>query len=189
MASSAIETLLRDTEAALATAMQDGKLTPVEVVTVAVQISQKVFVLSALSDAQKEALIYMCLSKGVSAIGGLEAQEHVLLAAVTAAKALRDAIPAPVQGLLAAWLPFCFATKQAVETVPPKDAALIEEAVRCRAAGVTLRLDPQTVETTLVSAAQTSSDQALQSVKAVNTPPQNTPAEVPNPPASAPASQ
>lgn len=141
MASSPIETLVRDTEAALATAMQDGKLTPVEVVTVAVQISQKVYALSALSAAQKEALIYMCLSKGVSAIGGLEAQEHVLLAAVTAAKALRDAIPAPVQGLLAAWLPFCFSVPNAVETILPKDATLIEEAVRCRSVGVTLRLD------------------------------------------------
>lgn len=183
---SPVEQLLRETQAALATAMQDGKLTPVEVVTVAVQISQKIYVLSALSAAQKEALIYMCLSKGVSAIGGLEAQEHVLLAAVTAAKALRDAIPAPVQGLLAAWLPFCFAAP-AAEVLAPKDAALIEEAVRCRPAGVTLRLDPQNVETTLVSAAQTV-DQTP-SVKVENTPPQNTSAEVPSQPASSPASQ
>lgn len=185
---SPVEQLLRETQAALATAMQDGKLTHVEVVTVAVQISQKVYVLSALSAAQKEALIYMCLSKGVSAIGGLEAQEHVLLAAVTAAKALRDAIPAPVQGLLAAWLPFCFSGKQGVETILPKDAALIEEAVRCRSAGVTLRADPQNVETTLVSAAQTAVDQAP-SVKVENTPPQNTSAEVPSQPASSPVSQ
>ena len=175
---SPVETLLRDTEAALTAAMRDGKLTPVEVVTVALQISQKVHVLSALTAAQKEALIYMCLSKGVSAIGGLEAQEHVLLAAVTAAKALRDAIPAPVQGLLATWLPFCFAAPAAAETVAPKDAALIEEAVRCHPAAVTLRLDPQTVAPTQVSVVPPAADP--QSVTAENTPPQSTPQVAPS---------
>lgn len=183
MATSTVETLLRDTEAALATAMQDGKLTPVEVVTVAVQISQKIHVLSALTAAQKEALIYMCLSKGVSAIGGLEAQEQVLLAAVTAAKALRDAIPAPVQGLLAAWLPFCFSAKQVAETMLPKDAALIEEAVRCRHAGMSLRLDVQNVEPTLVAGVQTVVQTPTLSVRAENTPPPNKSAEEPSPPA------
>jgi hypothetical protein len=158
MAASTVETLLRDTQEALTAAMHDGKLTPVEVVTVAVQISQKVHVLSALTAAQKEALIYMCLSKGVSAIGGLEAQEQVLLAAVTAAKALRDAIPAPVQGLLAKWLPFCFSVPAAAETLAPKDSALIEEAVRCSPPGVTLRLDPQPVSTTQVSVVPPAAD-------------------------------
>lgn len=181
MATSTVEALLRDTEAALTTAMQDGKLTPVEVVTVAVQISQKIHVLSALTAAQKEALIYMCLSKGVSAIGGLEAQEQVLLAAVTAAKVLRDAIPAPVQGLLAAWLPSCFSAKQVAETMLPKDAALIEEAVRCRPAGLSLRLDVQNVETTLVSGVQPVVQSP--SVTVENTPPLNKSAEEPSQPA------
>ena len=174
MAASPVESLLRDTKDALTAAMHDGKLTPVEVVTVAVMISQKVHVLSALTAAQKEALIYMCLSKGVSAIGGLEAQEHVLLAAVTAAKALRDAIPAPVQGLLAKWFPFCFAVPAAAETLAPKDVALVEEALRCSPAGVTLRTDlsgAQTVAPSQVSVTQ--ADPVAPTATAENTPPQN----------------
>jgi hypothetical protein len=178
MATSTVETLLRDTQEALTAAMHDGKLTPVEVVTVAVMISQKVHVLSALTAAQKEALIYMCLSKGVSAIGGLEAQEQVLLAAVTAAKALRDAIPGPVQGLLAKWLPSCFAVPAATETLAPKDAALIEEAVRCTPAGVTLRLDPQPAASTQVSVAPPAADPL--NVTAEGTLPQNTPQAAPS---------
>jgi hypothetical protein len=184
---STLETILRDTEEALTTAMHDGKLTPVEVVTVAVQISQKVHILSSLTAAQKEALIYMCLSKGVSAVGGLEAQEHVLLAAVTAAKALRDAIPAPVQGLLAIWLPLCFAAPSAAETLAPKDAALVEEALRCHPAAMTLRLDPQNVTPSQVSVVPPAADPLT--VTKENTPPQSKSGEAPSQPASAPASQ
>jgi len=193
---SPLEVLLRDTKATLIAVKDDGKLTPAEIVKVAVELSQKVQAFSALTLLQKEALIHMCLSQGVSAAGGLVAQEHVLMAAVGAANALRDAIPAPVQSFLLSWIPFCSVT-QVIETMAPKDAALVDEAVRCfqgatDLSGVTLRVNSQpekTAETSQVSVVQSSADQAPQSVPKENTPLLNTPSEAPSQPASESSSQ
>jgi len=121
---SRIEQILTDTKTAFVTAKADGKLEATEVIQIAMNISQKIHTLAGLDSAQKEALVFLCLKKGLVASGGLAldavAEDQILKAGVAAAKAL-----VPVK----ACFPFCYRFVAVVEKLLPNDAALIEEAL------------------------------------------------------------
>ena len=149
MSATLLNTIVRDAKVAFVVAKHDGQLEAAEVVQIAVMISKRVHALENLSLAEKDALVMLCLKKGLSAANGLQglsalaeagpegmaaAEHQVLAAGVAAAKSLQDAVPqlfAPVKNSLQACLP-CFAQCAAVAAVlDPKDAALIQEALQC----------------------------------------------------------
>jgi hypothetical protein len=164
---SVLETIIRDAKVAFVVAKHDGQLEAAEVVQIAVQISQKVYALAGLSLVEKEAMVLLCMKKGLSAAGGLHGlaqlaqsgpeglaavEAQILNAGIAAANALRAAVPqlfAPVENGLLACLPFCSLLATAVETLLPKDKALVEEALQCLRAGTV----PNSVVSTLESVA------------------------------------
>jgi hypothetical protein len=156
---SPLETIVRDARIAFVIAKSDGKLDAAEVVQIAVQVSQKIYALSSLSPAEKDAMVLLCLKKGLSAANGLQglsalaqlspaalavAEEQILSAGMAAVSACRAAAPklfAPVKNWLAHF-PFCSDFVKAATALLPKDTALVQEALQAVPSSVVSILEP-----------------------------------------------
>jgi len=157
---SPLETIVRDARIAFVIAKSDGKLDAAEVVQIAVQVSQKIYALSSLSPAEKDAMVLLCLKKGLSAANGLQglsalaqlspaalavAEEQILSAGMAAVSACRAAAPklfAPVKSWLLAHFPFCSDFVKAATALLPKDTALVQEALQAVPSSVVSTLEP-----------------------------------------------
>jgi hypothetical protein len=179
---SAIETIIRDAKVEFLIAKHDGVLEASEVVHIALSVAKKVFALANLSEDEKDALVLLCLKKGLAAADGMAGlpafaalppgavaavEEQFLKAGVSAVRAMRAAFP--VKKALLCCLPYCSA---AMTVLDPKDAAIVQDALQL--------LNP--VDTTQVTVVQSSDVRPAAPVE--NTPLPNTPDEVPNPVAS-----
>lgn len=184
---SAIETIIRDAKVDFVIAKHDGVLEAAEVVQIALKIARKVFALANLSEDEKDALVLLCLKKGLAAADGMAGlpalaalppgalaavEEQFLKAGVSAARAMRAAVPAlfaPVKKVLLGCLPYCSAVAAVLD---PKDAAVVHEALQL--------LTP--VDTTQAVVAQSAEARPAAPVEDIPLP--NTADEVPNPVAS-----
>ena len=184
---SAIEAIIRDAKVDFVIAKHDGVLEDAEVVQIALKIARKVFALANLSEEEKDALVLLCLKKGLAAADGMAGlpalaalppgalaavEEQFLKAGVSAARAMRAAVPAlfaPVKKVLLGCLPYCSAVAAVLD---PKDAAVVHEALQL--------LTP--VETTQAVVAQSAEARPAAPVEDIPLP--NTADEVPNPVAS-----
>jgi len=140
-----IDDIVKETKAAFVIAKSDGVLDVAEVISIAVELSQKLQKLANLSGSEKKSLLLHVLKKGLDTSGGLEslpgfasasaeqrqAMEDQLL---TAASTAIDAIVAAASGKLdlrkpSSWkacLPLCLSAAQVV--LPAKDQAYLKEA-------------------------------------------------------------
>jgi hypothetical protein len=147
--STALEQIVRDAKVSFIIAKQDGLLEATEVVQIAVEVALKIHALGSLSEEEKDAMVILALKKGLAAAGGMcdlpafaalppsaaELVENQLIKAGAAAvKAMRGAVPrlfAPVKNFLLACLPhFSKAAAAAAPVLPPKDAKLLQEALK-----------------------------------------------------------
>jgi len=179
---SAIETIIRDAKVDFVIAKHDGVLEASEVVHIALVVAKKVFALANLSEDEKDALVLLCLKKGLAAADGMAGlpalaalppatvaavEEQFLKAGVSAARAMRAAFP--VKKALLACLPYCSAVAAVLD---PKDAAVVKEALQL--------LTP--ANATQATVAQTAETRPVVLVEDIPLP--NIPDEVPNPVAS-----
>jgi hypothetical protein len=145
-----LETIVRDAKVAFLIAKHDGVLEASEIVQIALEVAQKVYALGSLSDDEKDAMILLALKKGLAAAeglcslpafaaipaGALDALENQMLqAGLTAVKAMRAAAPrlfAPVKDALRSCVPyFSLCASAATSVLPPKDAKMIQDALKC----------------------------------------------------------
>ena len=184
---SPIETIIRDAKVDFLIAKHDGVLEASEVVHIALSVAKKVFALANLSEDEKDALVLLCLKKGLAAADGMAdlpalaalppaalaaVEQQFLKAGVSAARAMRAAAPAlfaPVKKALLGCLPYCSLVTSVLD---PKDAAVVHEALQL--------LSP--VETTQVTVVQTV--EARPAAPVADIPLPNTPDEASNPVAS-----
>jgi hypothetical protein len=140
-----IDDIVKETKAAFVIAKSDGVLDAAEVISIAVDLSQKLQKIASLSGSEKKSLLLHVLKKGLDTSGGLEslpgfatatteekqAMENQLL---TAASTAIDAIVAAASGKLdlkkpSSWkacLPLCLSAAQVV--LPAKDQVYLKEA-------------------------------------------------------------
>jgi hypothetical protein len=183
---SAIETIIRDAKVDFVIAKHDGVLEASEVVHIALVVAKKVFALANLSEDEKDALVLLCLKKGLAAADGMAGlpalaalppatvaavEEQFLKAGVSAARAMRAAFPVKKALLpcLLPCLPYCSAVAAVLD---PKDAAVVKEALQL--------LTP--ANATQATVAQTAETRPVVLVEDIPLP--NIPDEVPNPVAS-----
>jgi hypothetical protein len=185
---SVVEDIVRSAQLSFTIAKRDGTLEVSEVIQIALDAAKKVYVLQHLSENEQDALVTLCLKKGLSAADGLRGlpafaavqgaaldalEAQVLQAGLTAVKMMRKNAPAlfaPVKKLLARCLPACSLVSSVVKVLDPKDSAIVEEA---------LQLVSQTADATQESVAPTSGNPPV--VTPSDTPPQNTPDTEPTP--------
>jgi hypothetical protein len=144
---SALEAIVKETKALFIIAVEDGTLDSTEVMKIAVQVSQKLQALPALSGSDKKATLLYVLKKALDVSCALDSLpglkgvsqeikhsfENQLL---NAASATIDIFVAASQGKLnlknpstfLSCLPFCLKAVEAV--LDPKDAAVLEEALK-----------------------------------------------------------
>jgi hypothetical protein len=210
---SVLDTIIRDAKVDFLIAKHDGVLEASEIVHIALSVAQKVHALSSISDEEKDAMIVLSLKKGLAAAGGMpfvsdlppamvEGLENQLFqAGLAAVKAMRGVAPrlfAPAKNALLACLPYCSQLAGVASSVlAPKDAAMIQEALKCAelVAGKKEEVTPVApvvpapAAEAVVSASQESAatavlnDRPAESVE-VNIPLPNTVHEEPNPAAS-----
>ena len=210
---SVLDTIIRDAKVDFLVAKHDGVLEASEIVHIALSVAQKVHALSSISDEEKDAMIVLSLKKGLAAAGGMpfvgdlppamvEGLENQLFqAGLAAVKAMRGVAPrlfAPAKNALLACLPYCSQLAGVASSVlAPKDAAMIQEALKCAelVAGKKEEVTPVApvvpapAAEAVVSASQESAvtavlnDRPAESVE-VNIPLPNTVHEEPNPAAS-----
>jgi hypothetical protein len=143
----ALETIVRDAKIAFLIAKQDGVLEASEIIHIALEVAQKVRALEALSEEEKDAMVLLALKKGLAAAeglcnlpafaaipaGALDALENQMLqAGLTAVKAMRAAVPrlfGPVLRRCAPYFSLC--SSAASSALPPKDAKMVQEALKC----------------------------------------------------------
>ena len=184
-----IETIVRDAKVDFIIAKHDGVLEAVEIVHIALKTAKKVFALANLSEDEKDALVVLCLKKGLAAAGNLSGlpafdslpasalravEDQLLKAAVGAAQAMRKAVPALFAPVLRSCLPYCSAVASVLDE---KEAAIVREAVQA--------LTP--AESTQVLPSQTAEVHLVEVVK--DTPLPNTVDTAPNPDPSQKAPQ
>jgi hypothetical protein len=145
-----LETIVRDAKVAFLIAKHDGVLEASEIIQIALEVAQKVYALGSLSEEEKDAMVLLALKKGLAAAeglcslpafaaipaGALDALENQMLhAGLTAVKALRGAAPrlfAPVKDALRACAPyFSLCASAATSVLPPKDAKMVQDALKC----------------------------------------------------------
>jgi len=141
---SSLEAIVKETKAEFIIAVGDGVLDASEVIKIAVGVSQKVQAM-ALSGSEKKATLLLILKKGLDASAALESLPGLKGAStetkqafedqlINAASGAIDVLVQASQGKLnlrkpSTWLaclPMCVKAAQAV--LPPKDAAILEEA-------------------------------------------------------------
>jgi hypothetical protein len=144
---SVLDTIIRDAKVDFLIAKHDGVLEASEIVHIALSVAQKVHALGSISDEEKDAMIVLSLKKGLAAAGGMpfvgdlppamvEGLENQLFqAGLAAVKAMRGVAPrlfAPAKNALLACLPYCSQLAGVASSVlAPKDAAMIQEALKC----------------------------------------------------------
>ena len=184
---SAIETIIRDAKVDFLIAKHDGVLEATEVVRIALTVAKKVFALANLSEDEKDAIVLLCLKKGLAAADGMAdlpalaalppaalaaVEEQFLKAGVGAARAMRAAVPAlfaPVKKALLGCFPYCSVVMTVLD---PKDAAVVQEALQ-------LLTPVETIQAVVVQTAE-----ARPAAPVADIPLPNTPDAVPNPVAS-----
>lgn len=130
-------------------AKSDGVLEAGEVVQIAVGVAGKLHVLAQLSGSEKKAVVMYCLKKGLDAAGGVgelpglkgaasemrKAMEDQLLAAAGAAIDMAVAVANGkidlTKDLLKpkTCLPFCLSAASVVQTLLPKEAGIVKNAL------------------------------------------------------------
>jgi hypothetical protein len=188
---SVLETIIRDAKVEFLIAKHDGVLEASEVIHIGLNVAKKVFALANLSEEEKDAMVILCLKKGLAAAGGLSGlpglaalppaaldavEEQLLKAGVGAAHAMRKAAPAlfaPVKKALLGCLPYCSLVASVMD---PKDAAVLHEAVQVLTPVQAIQEEP----------AQTDAPRPAAPVEDIPLP--NTPDVAPNPAASQKAS-
>jgi hypothetical protein len=141
-----IQQIVADAKVAFIAAKSDGKLEAEEVVQIALSVGKKVYAIAGASLQEKEALVLLCLKKGLAAAGGLQgladlvgsgpeglaaAEKQVLGAALKSVNILREHVPKMFGVSPAALLSCCSAVASVGSALLPKDAALIMEALQC----------------------------------------------------------
>jgi hypothetical protein len=155
----ALETIVRDAKIAFLIAKQDGVLEASEIVHIALEVARKVRALESLSEEEKDAMVLLALKKGLAAAEGLRSlpafaaipagaldaiENQMLQAGLAAVKAMRAALPRLFGPLLARCAPyFSLCSSVASSVLPPKDAKMVEEALKC---AETLGAKPLTAE-------------------------------------------
>jgi len=143
----ALETIVRDAKIAFIIAKQDGVLEASEIVHIALEVARKVRALESLSEEEKDAMVLLALKKGLAAAEGLRSlpafaaipagaldaiENQMLQAGLAAVKAMRAALPRLFGPLLARCAPyFSLCSSVASSVLPPKDAKMVEEALKC----------------------------------------------------------
>jgi len=144
---SALEAIVKETKALFIIAVEDGTLDSTEVMKIAVQVSQKLQALPALSGSDKKATLLYVLKKALDvscaldSLPGLKGVSQEIKQSfenqlLNAASATIDIFVAASQGKLnlknpstyLTCLPFCLKAVEAV--LDPKDAAVLQEALK-----------------------------------------------------------
>ena len=144
---SALEAIVKETKALFIIAVEDGTLDSTEVMKIAVQVSQKLQALPALSGSDKKATLLYVLKKALDvscaldSLPGLKGASQEIKQSfenqlLNAASATIDIFVAASQGKLnlknpstfLTCLPFCLKAVEAV--LDPKDAAVLQEALK-----------------------------------------------------------
>jgi len=144
---SALEAIVKETKALFIIAVEDGTLDSTEVMKIAVQVSQKLQRLPALSGSDKKATLLYVLKRALDvscaldSLPGLkgasqEVKQSFENQLLNAASATIDIFVAASQGKLnlknpstfLSCLPFCLKAVEAV--LDPKDAAVLQEALK-----------------------------------------------------------
>lgn len=144
---SALEAIIKETKALFIIAVEDGVLDANEVMKIAVQVSQKLQALPALSGSDKKATLLYVLKKALDiscaldSLPGLKGASQEIKQSfenqlLNAASATIDIFVAASQGKLnlknpstfLTCLPFCLKAVEAV--LDPKDAAVLQEALK-----------------------------------------------------------
>ena len=144
---SALEAIVKETKALFIIAVEDGTLDSTEVMKIAVQVSQKLQGLPALSGSDKKATLLYVLKKALDvscaldSLPGLKGASEEIKKSfenqlLNAASATIDIFVAASQGKLnlknpstfLSCLPFCLKAVEAV--LEPKDAAVLQEALK-----------------------------------------------------------
>lgn len=144
---SALEAIVKETKALFIIAVEDGTLDSTEVIKIAVQVSQKLQALPALSGSDKKATLLYVLKKALDiscaldSLPGLKGASQEIKQSfenqlLNATSATIDIFVAASQGKLnlknpstfLSCLPFCLKAVEAV--LDPKDAAVLQEALK-----------------------------------------------------------
>lgn len=146
MSVTTIQQIVADAKVAFIAAKSDGKLEAEEVVQIALSVGKKVHAIAGASLQEKEALVLLCLKKGLAAAGGLQgladlagsgpeglaaAEKQVLGAALKTVNVLKEHVPKMFGVSPGALLSCCSAAASVGAALLPKDAALIMEALQC----------------------------------------------------------
>ena len=200
---SPLELIVREAKVEFAIAKHDGVLEVSEIISIALLVAKKVYALTGLSEAEKDAMVLLALKKGLAVAGGLDGlpafsaipasareavEDQLLKAGLSAVQAMRAAAPAlfaPLKKVVRSCLPYCFAVQAAAAAVDPKAAALIQEALKL--VGNTEESSQESVVVTVVEPVKVEPKESPKEVKespkepvVENTPLPNTPEKVPN---------
>jgi hypothetical protein len=141
----ALDVLVKETKAAFIIAKGDGVLDVSEVIQIAVDLSQKIQKLAALSGSEKKSVLLLTLKKGLDSSGGVgmlpgfsnaTAEEKAAFetSLLNSAAVAIDAVVLAANGKLdlrkpSSWLACMPSCLSAVDALIPKEQALLKEAV------------------------------------------------------------
>jgi len=135
MSATQIQQAIADAKVAFIAAKSDGKLQAEEVVQIALSVGQKIHTIFGASLAEKEALVLLCLKKGLAAAGGMQgledpaAEKQVLAAALKTVKLMKEHVP-ELFAVPKGFFSCCSGVAAAGAALLPKDAAVIMEALQ-----------------------------------------------------------
>jgi hypothetical protein len=135
MSATQIQQAIADAKVAFIAAKSDGKLQAEEVVQIALLVGKKIHTIFGASLAEKEALVLLCLKKGLAAAGGMQgledpaAEKQVLAAALKTVKLMKEYVP-QLFALPKGFFSCCSGLAAAGAALLPKDAAVIMEALQ-----------------------------------------------------------
>ena len=135
MSATQIQQAIADAKVAFIAAKSDGKLQAEEVVQIALLVGKKIYTIFGASLAEKEALVLLCLKKGLAAAGGMQglddpaAEKQVLAAALKTVKLMKEYVP-QLFALPKGFFSCCSGLAAAGAALLPKDAAVIMEALQ-----------------------------------------------------------
>lgn len=205
---SPLELIVREAKVEFTIAKHDGVLEVSEIINIALLVAKKVYALTNLSEAEKDAMVVLALKKGLAVAGGLDGlpafsaipasareavEDQLLKAGLSAVQAMRAAAPAlfaPLKKALRGCLPYCSVVQTVADAVDPKAAALVREALEL--VGNTAETSQESVVVTVVepvkeSPTEPAKEEPKEPVKespkeavVENTPLPNTPDSVPN---------
>ena len=143
-----LDDIVKYAQGSFITAKSDGKLEAGEVIQIAVLVSQKLAALGQLNGSDKKSVVLYCLKRGLDAAGGVgelpgldgasagvrKAVEDQLLSAASSAI---DAMVAVARGeidlrkkdIQNSCLPLCFSAAGVVQTLLPKEAGIVKQAL------------------------------------------------------------